>query len=245
MATLLPRRVVGAIITFFLAAVSVSAFAAPAHAEEGYQYWNYFHLEGDTWAFSQVGPADYQPKDGDVEGFRYGTSTTSQGIEPRADLSEVDFDAVCGDTEAAEGEKRVAVLVDYGVELGNGTPPEPRAQCAVVDEKASTQDILGEVAEVRVESGMTCALDGYPASGCGEPVKDAEVPAEEEPVAFALPIDTGAGASDADTSDADTDPVASEEAEDGTTLGPVLVIALVVVLIAVAALLLTRRNKKA
>jgi hypothetical protein len=235
--TLLPRRVVGAIITFFLTLVSVSAFAAPAQAEDGYQYWNYFHLEGETWAFSEVGPADYQPEDGDVEGFRYGTSTTSQGIEPRADLAEVNFDTICADTEAADGEKRVGVVLDYGVELGSGAPPEPRAECAVVPADASTQDILGEVTEPRVESGMTCALDGYPASGCGEPVKDAEVPAEEEPVAFALASD---GAEDSGTTDA-----AADEAEDGTPLGPVVIVALVVVLIAVAALLLSRRNKRA
>lgn len=238
MATLLPRRAVGAIITFLLALVSVSAFAAPAHAEEGYQYWNYFHLEGEKWAFSQVGPADYQPEDGDVEGFRYGTSTTSQGIEPRADLSEVGFDSICAGSEAAAGEKRVAVVLDYGVELGSGTPPEPRAECAVVPADATTQDILGEVTEPRVESGMTCALDGYPASGCGEPVKNAEVPTDEEPVAFDLPSDS---AEDTGTTDA----AMSEEAEDGSTLGPVLVIALAVVLIAAAALLLSRRNKKA
>jgi hypothetical protein len=243
LATLLPRRVVGAIISLFLAAVSVSALAAPAHAEDGYEYWMYFHLEKDKWAFSQVGPADYQPKDGDVEGFRYGVSTANAGIEPRADLAEVNFDTVCADTEAADGEKRVAVLVDYGVEMGGGTPPEPRAQCAVVADDASTQDVLGEIAEVRVESAMTCALDGYPASGCGEPVKDAEVPTDEETVAFALPIDTSAG--DSGTTDAAADEAASDEAEDGTSLGPVLVIALVVVLIAVAALALSRRNKKA
>ena len=243
LATLLPRRVVGAILSLFLAAVSVSALAAPAHAEDGYEYWMYFHLENDKWAFSQVGPADYQPKDGDVEGFRYGVSTANTGIEPRADLAEVNFDTVCGDTAAADGEKRVAVLVDYGVEMGGETPPEPRAQCAVVADDASTQDVLGEIAQVRVENAMTCALDGYPASGCGEPVKDAEVPTDEEPVAFALPIDTspdGAG-----TTDAGSDQAAPDEAEGGTALGPVVIVALVVVLIAVAALALSRRNKNA
>lgn len=248
LATLLPRRVVGAILSLFLAAVSVSALAAPAHAEDGYEYWMYFHLENDKWAFSQVGPADYQPKDGDVEGFRYGVSTANAGIEPRADLAEVNFDTVCGDTEAADGEKRVAVLVDYGVEMGGETPPEPRAQCAVVADDASTQDVLGEIAQVRVENAMTCALDGYPASGCGEPVKDAEVPTDEEPVAFALPIDTsadGAGTTDAAADEAAADEAAPDEAEDGTALGPVVIVALVVVLIAVAALMLSRRNKNA
>jgi hypothetical protein len=244
LATPLPRRAAGAVVTLLATVLSVFAFASPAQAEDGYQYWNYFHLEGEKWAFSQVGPADYQPEDGDVEGFRYGTSTTSQGIEPRADLAEVNFDTVCGSTEAGQGEKRVAVLLDYGVEMGNGAPPEPRAQCAVVEEDASTQDVLGEVAQVRVESGLTCALDGYPPSGCGEPVKNAEVPASEEPVSFALPIDTSAGAAAAPDAAADRSADASEEEGSALPL-PLVAVAVAVVLIAVAALLLSRRGKKA
>ena len=177
MATPLPRRVVGIVSSLLVAATAVVGLAAPAQAEEGYQYWNYFHLENDAWAFSDVGPAQYQPEDGAVEGFRYGTSTVSQGIEPRADLAEVNFDSVCADTDAAEGEKRVAVVLDYGTEeKDQGAPPEPRAECAVVAQDASAQQVLEAVSDVRVESGMTCALDGYPASGCGVPVKDADVP---------------------------------------------------------------------
>ncbi len=198
MATLLPRRVVGFFSAFFVATATLAGLALPAHAAEGYQYWNYFHLQDDKWGFAQVGPAEYKPADGDVEGFRYGTSTASQGIEPRADLAKVDFDTVCADTDAAEGEKRVAVLLDYGTELGHGTPPDPRAECAVVAQDATTQQILDEVTDLRVDSGMVCGIDGYPADGCGEPVKDAKIPSQEESVAFSLPSDSGTGgASDA------------------------------------------------
>ena len=67
MATPIPRRVVGALSTLLLCIVTVAGFAGPAHAEDGYRYWNYFHLQDKTWAFSDVGPADYKPEDGDVE----------------------------------------------------------------------------------------------------------------------------------------------------------------------------------
>ena len=231
MATLLPRRVVGLLTTFLLAVVTVGSLAAPAQAEDGYQYWNYFHLHNGTWAFSKVGLGDYQPKDGDVEGLRYGTSTASQGIEPRADLTKVTFDTVCADTKPAQGKKRVAILLDFGTETGAGTPPEPRAECAVGPEQASSQQLLARVADLRLESGMTCAIDGYPVKGCGTPVKNAQVPAHEQPVAFALPSD------DAATTD-------GTEGDNGIPWAPIGIGAVVVVL-AGGALLMSRRSKTA
>jgi hypothetical protein len=236
LASTLPRRVAGTISSLLLAAFTVAALAGPAHAEDGYRYWHYFHLEGDTWTFSEVGAADYTPEDGTVEGFRFGTSTMSQPIEPRADLGEVDFDTVCADTEAADDEKRVAVLIDYGVDEGQGTPPEPRAECAVAAADATTQQFLDQVAEVRVEGGMTCALDGYPASGCGDPVADADVPTDEEPVAFALPAD-------ADEDESGTSGAADESSAINTPL--LVTIAVVVVLVVAAAVLTIRRRKAA
>lgn len=235
MATLLPRRVAG-ILTFLVTVLSTIGFAAPAHAEDGYKYWMYFHLsEGQSWAFSDVGPADYQPVDGEVEGFRFGVSTASKGIEPRADLAEVNFETICADTQAGSGEKRVGLVLDYGTDLGDSTPPEPRAECAVVDEAASTQQILDEVTDVRVENGMTCALDGYPAAGCGEPVANAEVPTDEEPVAFALPAADGDDAGTADEA------AVSEDSEPWLLAGLVVLIAVM----AAAALVMARRRKTA
>jgi hypothetical protein len=232
-ATLL-RRFVGIVTSLLIGIGAISALAAPAHAEDGYRYWNYFHLENGSWAFSEVGPADYQPEDGDVEGFRFGTSTPSQGIEPRADLDEVGFDTVCEGTEAGADQKRVAVVIDYGTEDAGGTPPDPRAECAVVGQDASTQQILGEVAEVRVESAMTCALDGYPASGCGEPVADAEIPTDEQPVSFEMPA--GDTADDASTTDA------ADQSEGSVPTWGLVGIAALVVLIGLGAVLLARRR---
>ena len=239
MASLLLRRVVGAVSALFLATGAVTALALPAQAEDGYQYWNYFHLEKSAWAFSEVGPSDYKPKDGDVEGLRYGTSTVSKGIEPRADLAKVNFDTVCADTDAAEGEKRVAVVLDFGTEKGNGAPPEPRAECAALPQDASTKQALDQVADLRLKGAMLCAVDGYPASGCGVPVKNATVPANEESVPFALPSDSGdkAGTSDSATSQA--------QAQDRSGLWTTVGLAALVVLIAAGALVLSRRNKVA
>jgi hypothetical protein len=192
MTPLHPSRALAALaVALGVVALSVGT-AGSASAEDGYRYWNYSHLEGDSFAFAQTGPGEHNPKDGDVEGWRYGTSTVSQGIFPRADLDEVSFDSVCGETEAAAGEKRVAVVVDYGTEADAGEDggtevPEPRAACAVVPEAASGQQVLDAVADVRGKQAMICAVDGYPASGCGAPVADAQVAADEQPVAFEVP----------------------------------------------------------
>ena len=221
----------------------VTGFAGTAHAEDGYRYWNYFHLQGNTWEFSQVGPGGYkQLKDGDVEAYRFGTSASSDtnGIPPRADLSEVSFDSICADDEAA-GEKRVAVVLDYGTEADadGTTPPAPRAECAVVNAKANGQQVLEDVADVRSEDGLTCALDGYPVKGCGGPVTDVKT-TDEQPVAFDLPgSDTGS-----DTGSDDTSPAASEESDNGL-LWPLVGVAVLVVVIAGAGLALSRRNKTA
>jgi hypothetical protein len=220
------RRVVGALTCLLVGVAAAVGLAGPAHAEDGYRYWNYSHLEDGSWAFSQVGPAEHQPKDGAVEGFRFGTSTVSQGLEPRADLDEVTFDAVCAGTEAGADQKRVAVLIDYGTEQDAGAPPQPRAACAAVEAGATTQQILQQVAEVRQDSGMTCGIDGYPATGCGEPVPNATVATDEEPVAF-----TG---------------TAQQDATSQSGLPWTLVaVAVLVVLLATAALLLARRKRAA
>ena len=236
------RRLLGLLSTLLVAGFLVTGFAGTAHAEEGYRYWNYFHLENSEWAFSQVGPAGYQPEDGAVEAYRFGASGSSDtdGIPPRADLSEVNFETICTDQEAAADQKRVAVIVDYGTEADaeGSTPPAPRADCAVVPAEANGQQVLDAVAEVRSEDGLTCALDGYPAQGCGVPVPDVAA-AEEQPVAFELPsTDTPAevGADEAGQP-------ASEETSD--LLWPLIGVGLVVVVIASAALALSRRNRSA
>ncbi|HET6654034.1 MAG TPA: SCO2322 family protein [Nocardioides sp.] len=235
------RRVVGVLLTALLSLFAVLAGAGPSYAEDGFRYWNYSHLQGDTFEFAQTGPGDFTPKEGDVEGWRFGTSTVATGIAPRADLAEVNFDTVCGDAEAATGEKRVAVLVDYGTEAdADGAEiPDPVAECAVVPEDANGQQTLESVVDLRTAQSMICALDGYPAKGCGDPVGDAQVEAEEATVAFVLPA-----AADESTTSAGDDTV-EEAAEEDQGMSPALIAVLVVIaLLAVAAVPLYRRNRE-
>lgn len=239
------------LLSTIAALVFVTGVAGTAHAADGFRYWNYFHLKGDAWAFSQVGAGQYQPKDGAVEGYRFGTSTTADGLPPRADLSQVNFDTVCDGTEAAAGQKRVAVVIDYGTaaDADDSTPPDPRADCAVVDANATGQQVLTAVADVRADNGLTCALDGYPARGCGDPVANAKEPKNEQAVAFALPnatSDTSGSAGNDTSGNGATDATDAGSTDEGSDLVlPLVGIGVLVVVIAGAALALNRRNKTA
>jgi hypothetical protein len=230
------RATVGALIAILASVFLVAGTAGSASAEDGYRYWNYSHLEGDTFTFAQTGPGDAKPKDGATEGWRYGTSTVSQGVFPRADLTKVSFDAVCADAQATDAEKRVAVLVDFGTEADadGADVPAPRAECAVVPAGATGQQVLESVVDLRAAKGMICALDGYPAKGCGEPVGDAQVSADEQTVAFTLPVS------------ADDTEAAAASTEDESGVSWTLVGALVLVLVlAAVAVPLYRRNRDA
>jgi hypothetical protein len=233
-----------------LAPATLLATAGPASAEDGYRYWNYFHADGDAFAFADTGPGDYTPKDGDVEGWRYGTSSESAGIEPRVDLATVDFDAVCEGTEAGSGEKRVAVLVDYGTEADaadGAEVPEPTGYCAVAPTKANGQQVLESVVDVRTEQGGICALDGYPASGCFETVKNATIETDQPAVEFVLPAaataatDSEAPSDDASAAAGSTDEAAAED--DGGISWPLVAVIALVVIIGAVAIPLSRRNR--
>jgi hypothetical protein len=222
------------LVACFTATAMGTALATPASAADGYRYWNYFHLTDGSWEFSQVGPGDYEPQDGDVEAYRFGTSTTNAGLPPRADLDQVGFDSVCAGEDAGPHRIRVAVLVDYGTEADaeGTTPPAPRSACAVVGDSATGQQVLDAVAEVRSEKGLTCALDGYPVKGCGEAVAGAPTVKDEPTVAFELP-GSGDGSADEATEDR------------GSLLWPLVGAGGLVVLIGGGGLALARRNKAA
>lgn len=147
------------------------ALVLPASTAQAanYQYWGYYQVVNGAWTFSQVGPDQSAPADGAIEGWRYAVDDGS-GANPRTPRALPTFAAVCDTTPAQSGKKRVAVVVDFGRPVDGGesvTPPQPVARCASVATAATGAEVLGAVATVRTAGGLVCALDGYPATGCG------------------------------------------------------------------------------
>lgn len=229
------RLALAATLVGLLAALVLPAGAANAAA---YRYWGYYQWDGKAWAFAQKGPGQITPADGSVEGYRFAIGDVDVTRFPRT--TEVDFEAICGDTKAADGKKRVAVVLDFGraADSADGaTPPEPETRCASVPVAATGLEVLGAVAEVRTDKSLICGVDGYPATGCGEEVKtvSAEAKAADEPVDFASP---GAESAD-DTADAAT------EADDETNIAPWLGLAIVVLVALAVGLTVLRRRRSA
>jgi hypothetical protein len=181
-----------AVLAALAALAGLTALAGPASAEDGFRYWGYYHLTGDRWEASTKGANNYTAEDGDVEGFRYATTTgTMPSRPPRAVPS---FQEICAGTDSGQGEKRVGLVLDYGTPqdaTDGDAPPPPEAACAVVPADATTQQALESVKPLRVEDGLMCAIDGYPTSGCAEQVKDVTVPQQEKRVDLVMPADEG------------------------------------------------------
>ncbi|MBR7672387.1 hypothetical protein KDA82_04940 [Streptomyces daliensis] len=155
-----------------LAGQAPAAHAVPA-AKDGYRYWSFWEQDGkdSSWSYATQGPSVLRPADGDVLGFRFAVSEDSKdAATPRGTAG---FDTVCGDTDAKSGTKRVALSIDFGTASdapGGEKPPKARTACARVGEDATAAEALAAVAEpLRYNSdSLLCAIDGYPAKGCGE-----------------------------------------------------------------------------
>ncbi|WAL95247.1 SCO2322 family protein [Streptomyces sp. Je 1-369] len=162
------RLAVGVLLAALLGVLA----AAPAQAA-GYRYWSFWERDGAQWTYASQGPGTARPEDGDVQGFRFSVSDDSKdSAKPRGP---VDFDAICEDTPAKDGRKRVGLVVDFGTAgdaPGGGTPPKRRTACAQVGEDATSAEALASVAKpLRYDSkALLCAIDGYPKTGCGEQV---------------------------------------------------------------------------
>jgi hypothetical protein len=182
------RPLAGILTALAFTLVSIGPLS-PATAASGYRYWGYYHADSGAgeWTLAKTGPSEYVPKDGSVEGWRFAISVGTKGREPRVAPG---FADICAGTTAEKGEKRVAVVLDYGLadESPDGdTPPKPRGDCAVVADDASGTQVLQAVADVREEKGLTCGIDGYPSTECAAALKDVTVPAKDKPVDLALP----------------------------------------------------------
>ncbi|MFD8795390.1 SCO2322 family protein [Streptomyces vinaceus] len=211
--------------------------ATPALAA-GYRYWSFWEASGGQWQYATQGPSTARPADGATLGFRFSVSqdAAAEAAKPRA---AADFAAVCAGTAAAEGRKRIAVVVDFGVPAdappGDAPPQDaPRTACAQVAPDATAAEALAAAAKpLRYNSAaLLCAVSGYPKQGCGEPIADTEQKPSANPNA-----------------DPSTDPGASPkasaqpEAEDGGPSTSLLVGLAAVAALAAAAVWQSRRRR--
>ncbi|MFI6769975.1 SCO2322 family protein [Streptomyces sp. NPDC050355] len=163
-------RIAGALL---LAGTVTGLAAGPAHAQE-YRYWSFWDGgRGGSWAYATQGPATVRPADGAVEGFRFTVSADSAAAgKPRA---AADFDAICRETPAKDGRKRIGIVIDFGTAAdapGGERPPQTRTECAQVAEDASAGEALAAVArQLRYDpNALLCAIAGYPETGCADQV---------------------------------------------------------------------------
>ncbi len=233
----LVRAALTAVAVIVLAAIMPSA----AHAQgDVYRFWGYYQWTDGAWAITTAGPAEVTPTDGSVEGWRYAVA----GLEPRAPRADGDFDLICGEAVAGDGEKRVAVVLDFGTQADSedgSEPPAARGVCAVVPDWANGSDILLRTAgDVRIEQGgLTCGIAGYPATGCGGPVATPAPTGPEEQVELALP------AVDDDEPAAEEEPLPADQDEDNAVPVGLLVGLGIVVVVGVAAAVRFRGSKAA
>lgn len=163
-------------VTVVLAALALLAGAAPAAQATGYRYWSFWDRADDTWTYATQGPSTARPSDGDVQGFRFAVSEDSKdAARPRGAAV---FGVICARTPARDGEKRVALVIDFGTTAdapSGETPPARRTACARVPSDATTAEALATVAKpLRYDAdALLCAIAGYPERGCGEPVSGA------------------------------------------------------------------------
>ena len=146
----------------------VNVVAPPADASTAYRYWSYWTAEPDAtqWQYATEGSGTRIPSDGSVEGWRFGIAGDATRIQPG---TLPDFAAICADFEATTDGKRVAVVIDPGSPEEapeNEAPGAVLTQCVVAAEKATGLQILQTIAEVRMDAGFVCGVNGYPAQEC-------------------------------------------------------------------------------
>ncbi|MFC9692399.1 SCO2322 family protein [Kribbella sp. NPDC056951] len=208
-----------------------------AHAEDGFKFWGYYQWSSGQWSFAQKGPDGVVPADGSVEGWRYALG----GAKPRVPRAAGDFEAICKDVPAETGKKRVAVVIDPGTAEDQPAGEQagtPAGTCVVTDPKSNGAQVLAAVGPTRIEKGLTCGIGGYPSKGCGEPVKNIQVPATDQPVQ--LQIDNPVGSSKVPAGS-----VADDNKGSGTWVPLILVVVLVGALAAGGVVLVRRRRTRA
>ena len=157
----------------------LGAVGTPASAATTYRYWSYWigtdtTGSSPTWGYAIEGAGTRIPRDGDVEGWRFGLAGQTSDIYPEPLPN---FAEICADVEASRDGKRVALVIDPGdaAEAPAGeTPGEPISTCVEIEDSATGLDVLASIAEIRLDAGFVCGIDGYPVNECAPLVDDSE-----------------------------------------------------------------------
>jgi hypothetical protein len=190
------RRTLISLLAAVIALPALLFGASPAHADM-YSYWSLWTAQDGKWAFSETGAGDVVPANGDTNGWRWGVGGVDAS-SVRAPRELPPFADVCGTDPAPAGQKKVAEVIDTGTveDAPNGsTPPAPRLVCATVPENATALQALQSVGQTRVEGGIVCAIDGFPATGCGEVIAGATAMPSDTPTTFATAAAEGSDSS--------------------------------------------------
>ncbi|GAB2716798.1 SCO2322 family protein [Kitasatospora kifunensis] len=169
-----PGRGAGLLALILLTALGTLTVLAGSAEAASYRYWSFWRGGEGGWTYQQQGPASYVPADGSVDGWRFALSPDGgQDAARPTSASATGFGALCADTPAKPGLKRVGVVLDFGTATdapSETVPPKARTGCAQVRTEASSAEVLAALAPpLRYDSnGMLCAIAGYPAAGCGE-----------------------------------------------------------------------------
>jgi len=168
------RRVAG------IALVAMSALAVPtaqASARSYYEYWSYWHKPpgATAWQYSNVGASGYYLKSGtQVEGWRFDVGTASPS-DPQPRPTSASYDTYCAGKNT-DKTYRVLLVVDYGT--ASNAPGGPVYSCYGFNDDVNGFQVLTQQHSERDQSGLVCAIDSYPRSGCGEVVSS---PAPKKP----------------------------------------------------------------
>lgn len=243
------RRVLATALTTALATALLTPLlgllGAPAASAAVYRYWGYFHGNGNGgWTFASKGPASYVPKNHAVEGWRFAIV----GKQTRFPRTKSSYDAVCpANMRMPAGTKAVAVYLDFGLASeapAGSNPPQPLAACVVTSIKATGAQVLAKAAKVRTQKGLTCGIDNYPASGCGDQVKSApNVKLPEPSVKFDVVRATATGAATSHPTPSAGAPAAATPTQPSHTLRYVLIAVLVAVVLGLGGAFVAGRKR--
>ena len=225
------------------AALVLTCVAVPAYASEGYRYWSFWTVTDNAWGYAQLGPASTVVRDGDVQGWRFGISTDDGALAPapRTDAATA-FTNICAGTPQVAGSARVALLIDFGTKETAPTveaPPAPRWTCVVVPEQSTGATVLSQVAQVRLDNGFVCGVDGFPASECSVP---ADIPLTQPDEA--IDVIAEARSADIPAESSDTLPSLDMEQPSGGDPLPIIIGGVVILLGLVLAWVLQSRQRQ-